>query len=115
MFFSEVTALLNVPESCYEIHVLKGPSRHYSFTTPSNNSQKSTLLFAMPREAEPSLPERTFTVQAIQDGLRLDGRKLDQFRPLELSFGEEYGMVEVKLGKTRYVGIESLGFSQIES
>ncbi|KAM0476735.1 hypothetical protein ACHAPX_006157 [Trichoderma viride] len=55
----------------------------------------------MPREAEPSLSERTFTLQAISEGLRLDSRKLDQFRPLELSFGDEYGVADVKLGKTR--------------
>lgn len=57
----------------------------------------------MPREAEPSLSERTFTLQAISEGLRLDSRKLDQFRPLELSFGDEYGVADVKLGKTRWV------------
>ncbi|KAL7816326.1 ribosomal protein S5 domain 2-type protein [Trichoderma aethiopicum] len=55
----------------------------------------------MPREAEPSLSERTFTLQAISEGLRLDGRKLDEFRRLELSFGDEYGVADVKLGKTR--------------
>ncbi|KAL6697588.1 ribosomal protein S5 domain 2-type protein [Trichoderma pleuroticola] len=55
----------------------------------------------MPREAEPSLSERTFTLQAISEGLRLDGRKLDQFRSLELSFGDDYGVADVKLGKTR--------------
>ncbi|PNP49795.1 hypothetical protein THARTR1_09563 [Trichoderma harzianum] len=57
----------------------------------------------MPREAEPSLSERTFTLQAIGEGLRLDGRKLDQFRSLELSFGDDYGVADVKLGKTRQV------------
>ncbi|KOS19049.1 Exosome complex component RRP45 [Escovopsis weberi] len=55
----------------------------------------------MPREAEPSLSERTFVQQAIAEGLRLDNRKPDEFRPLELSFGHEHGVAEVKLGKTR--------------
>ncbi|KAI5459921.1 ribosomal protein S5 domain 2-type protein [Mariannaea sp. PMI_226] len=55
----------------------------------------------MPREAEPSLPEKTFLIQALQEGLRLDGRKFDQFRQLELKFGDEYGVVEVQFGKTR--------------
>lgn len=55
----------------------------------------------MPREAEPSLSERTFIVQALEDGLRLDGRKLDQWRPLSLQFGDEYGVAEVQFGKTR--------------
>jgi exosome complex component RRP45 len=55
----------------------------------------------MPREAEPSLSEKTFLTQALDKGLRLDGRKFDEFRPLELTFGDEYGVVEVKYGKTR--------------
>ncbi len=55
----------------------------------------------MPREAEPSLNERAFILQALQEGIRVDGRPLDAYRNLELSFGEEYGVVDVTLGKTR--------------
>ncbi|CEJ93198.1 Putative 3' exoribonuclease [[Torrubiella] hemipterigena] len=55
----------------------------------------------MPREAEPSLSERTFTLQALGEGLRLDGRKLDQWRSMSLQFGDEYGSTEVQFGKTR--------------
>ncbi|KAI1335111.1 ribosomal protein S5 domain 2-like protein [Xylariaceae sp. FL0016] len=55
----------------------------------------------MPREAEPSLNERAFVVQALQEGLRLDGRGADQFRKLELDFGDQYGVSDVTLGKTR--------------
>ncbi|KAK3302219.1 ribosomal protein S5 domain 2-type protein [Chaetomium strumarium] len=55
----------------------------------------------MPREVEPSLNERQFVLQALQENLRLDGRELDQYRPLELNFGEEYGVADVTLGKTR--------------
>lgn len=55
----------------------------------------------MPREAEPSLPEREFVLQALEEGLRLDGRKLEQFRPLDLTFGDEYGCAQVKFGKTQ--------------
>lgn len=57
----------------------------------------------MPREAEPSLNERTFVTQALHEGHRLDGRALDQFRKLDLSFGEQYGVADVTLGKTRYI------------
>lgn len=57
----------------------------------------------MPREAEPSLNEKTFVTQALQEHLRLDNRAFDEYRPVELSFGDEYGVAEVKLGKTRYV------------
>ncbi|CAM1502932.1 Fc.00g077080.m01.CDS01 [Cosmosporella sp. VM-42] len=54
----------------------------------------------MPREAEPSLAEKTFVTQALEEGLRIDGRKFEEFRPLELRFGDEYGVAEVKFGKT---------------
>lgn len=55
----------------------------------------------MPREAEPSLSEKTFVSQALEEGLRLDNRKFEQFRPLTLTFGDEYGVVDVRFGKTR--------------
>lgn len=56
----------------------------------------------MPREVEPSLNERQFILQALQEGIRVDGRQFDQFRNLELTFGDEYGVADVKLGNTRY-------------
>lgn len=55
----------------------------------------------MPREAEPSLNEKAFVLQALQQNLRLDGREVDQYRPIKLNFGDEYGVVDVELGKTR--------------
>jgi exosome complex component RRP45 len=55
----------------------------------------------MPRDAEPSLSEKTFLTKALEEGLRLDNRKFEQFRPLELTFGDEYGVADVKCGKTR--------------
>lgn len=60
----------------------------------------------MPREAEPSLNEKAFVTQALlEEHLRLDNRAFDEYRPIELSFGDEYGTAEVKLGKTRYVAL----------
>lgn len=56
----------------------------------------------MPREVEPSVNEKAFILQALSENLRLDGREFDQFRPFELTFGDEYGVADVKLGKTRY-------------
>ena len=56
----------------------------------------------MPREVEPSLNEKAFVIQALQEGLRLDGRQFDQYRALDLTFGEQYGSAEVTLGKTRF-------------
>lgn len=55
----------------------------------------------MPREAELSVNEKTFILDALKEGIRLDGRPLDAFRQLELTFGEEYGAVNVALGKTK--------------
>jgi len=65
----------------------------------------------MPREAEPSLNERQFVTQALKEGLRLDGRQLDQYRKLELTFGDQYGVVEVSLGKTKYTLPKAFSFS----
>jgi exosome complex component RRP45 len=56
----------------------------------------------MPREAEPSLNEKQFLLQALEEDLRLDGRPLDEYRPLGLQFRDEHGAADVKLGKTRY-------------
>jgi hypothetical protein len=58
-------------------------------------------VIKMPREAEISINEREFISQALQEQIRIDGRAFDAFRPLELTFGDEYGVADVQLGKTR--------------
>ncbi|CZT24871.1 probable rRNA processing protein [Ramularia collo-cygni] len=55
----------------------------------------------MPRDQEPSLNEQKFLLSALREQIRLDNRALDQFRPLDLSFGEEYGVCDIRLGNTR--------------
>jgi len=55
----------------------------------------------MPREADPSNVERTFILEALHQDIRVDGRALDQFRPLSIIFGDDYGSATVSLGKTR--------------
>lgn len=55
----------------------------------------------MPREAEPSINERAFILQALQENTRLDGRAFDTYRQLNISFGDEYGVADIRLGKTR--------------
>lgn len=57
----------------------------------------------MPREADPSNIERNFVLEALLENLRTDSRKFDQYRPIDLSFGEDYGSATVTIGKTRYV------------
>ncbi len=55
----------------------------------------------MPREAEPSLNERAFILEALKEDVRLDGRALDAFRKIEITFGEDHGVADVTLGQTR--------------
>lgn len=55
----------------------------------------------MPREVEPSLNEREFILAALRENTRLDGRAFDAYRDLTLDFGDEYGVVDLRLGKTR--------------
>lgn len=56
----------------------------------------------MPRGLDISNVERTFISDALSQGVRIDGRALDQFRKIELDFAEEHGTATVRLGKTRY-------------
>ncbi|KAL9630154.1 MAG: hypothetical protein Q9164_006560, partial [Protoblastenia rupestris] len=55
----------------------------------------------MPREAEPSINEREFVLEALQQGIRLDGRALDTYQDVNITFGDDYGVADVCLGKTR--------------
>ena len=55
----------------------------------------------MPREAEASVNEREFILQALQEQTRLDGRQFESHRNIDISFGEQYGVAEVHLGRTR--------------
>lgn len=57
----------------------------------------------MSKEAPLSIAERDFILEALREDVRLDGRGADQFRPLNITFGDEYGHVKLQLGKTRFV------------
>lgn len=57
----------------------------------------------MPREADLSNVERSFILEALAQNVRLDGRARDQFRSLDIFFGDDYGSCTVQLGKTRCV------------
>lgn len=70
-------------------------------TNVSFTLESLTNTVKMPRDAEPSLNERNFITQALSEGLRTDNRKLDQCRPVQLDLGDEFGVADVKFGKTR--------------
>ncbi|PGG97015.1 hypothetical protein AJ79_09375 [Helicocarpus griseus UAMH5409] len=57
----------------------------------------------MPKEADISANERAFVLEALHNNVRLDGRALDQLRPLTVSFGDDYGHVKLQLGKTSII------------
>ncbi|KAL8293246.1 hypothetical protein RQP46_000940 [Phenoliferia psychrophenolica] len=57
----------------------------------------------MPREADPSTSEADFVLKALRSGIRTDGRTAYDSRPAKLSFGDELGWVECRLGETRVV------------
>jgi hypothetical protein len=65
--------------------------------TPANFDDFDT----MPRDLEPSLNTRNFTLAALQNDLRLDQRPLTHTRPLALCFGDQPGNALVQLGKTK--------------
>ncbi len=56
----------------------------------------------MPRGLDVSNVERNFILEAISQGVRVDGRSFDQFRKIDLEFAAEYGTATLRLGKTRY-------------
>ena len=55
----------------------------------------------MSKEAQLSIAERDFILEALRQDVRLDGRAADEYRSLNISFGEEYGHVNLQLGKTQ--------------
>lgn len=61
----------------------------------------SVVITNMPRDVEPSLNEKQFVLKALEANIRTDGRAFDQFRDLNLTFGDELGVADVQVGKTR--------------
>jgi len=52
-----------------------------------------------------SLSEHQFILDALREKLRVDGRKLYDVRKLSISFGKQWGHVEVQLGTTRVLAV----------
>ncbi|ORX49032.1 hypothetical protein BCR36DRAFT_404935 [Piromyces finnis] len=55
----------------------------------------------MNRELEPSINEKNFLYEALRQGKRIDGRGIYDVRNIKITFGNQYGHVQVQLGKTR--------------
>ena len=55
----------------------------------------------MPRAVDVSNAERSFIQEALQEGIRIDGRPFDQFRSIQVELGDQYGTATVRLGKTK--------------
>ncbi|KAI9012605.1 ribosomal protein S5 domain 2-type protein [Phycomyces nitens] len=55
----------------------------------------------MVKEIGPSINESQFLLNALREGRRVDGRGVYDMRSIELSFGQDFGYVQVQLGKTR--------------
>lgn len=53
------------------------------------------------RPPSPSIAEKEFVVEALKQGLRLDGRAALEMRQPMLRFGPDLGWVDCSLGKTR--------------
>jgi hypothetical protein len=95
----QTSSSLKIDECFSENGTSSDASRGFLYISRHHiNPQK----LAMPREAEPSQNEKTFVLQALGEGLRIDGRKLEQFRPIAVNFGDELGVADVQIGKTRY-------------
>ncbi|EEB09606.1 exosome subunit Rrp45 [Schizosaccharomyces japonicus yFS275] len=55
----------------------------------------------MPKKLETSTNNRDFILEALSNGVRLDGREMHAFRQPVIKFGDKFGEVDVSLGETR--------------
>ena len=69
------------------------------------SSTSKKIATAMPKEAEPSTTEKSYILRALSEGVRLDARSLDATREIEIKFGNDLGVVNLRLGLTRYIGL----------
>ncbi|XP_046802172.1 exosome complex component RRP45 isoform X1 [Lucilia cuprina] len=53
------------------------------------------------KETPLSTCERNFILQAVKQNQRLDGRKNDEFRPIKINYGADWGSVLVAMGETK--------------
>jgi len=77
--------------------------KNNNFLKKSNADTLSliTLIYPGMRPPSPSIPEKKFVYDALQQSLRLDGRDMHDLRTPTITFGPELGWVECAMGKTR--------------
>jgi hypothetical protein len=92
----------SVPRLPENVFLRPPPYFHARFRIVRISTSSSYVRPKMPREAEISVNEREFIQEALKEQIRLDGRAFDAFRSLELTFGDEYGVADVQLGKSRF-------------
>ena len=54
----------------------------------------------MPRKLDVNIPTKEFIHSALKEGKRLDGRSLLDSRDFVIEFGNQLGIVKIKLGKS---------------
>ncbi|RZB40100.1 RNase PH domain containing protein [Asbolus verrucosus] len=59
--------------------------------------------------------EKKFLIKCLSEWNRLDGRAFDEFRPLQIQFGKDWGCCFVSLGKTRVLAQTSCEIQQPKS
>ena len=66
-------------------------------------TDRPALIDALREVYDPCCADRGISIvdMGVVEDVRLDGRAFDEFRSLDLSFGDEYGVATVQLGKTR--------------
>ena len=84
------------------LHSCQPTTSKQTHTTNNKSHLCCSKYDEMPKELDPTINEKSFILDALNQKLRIDGRDLDAFRELELSFGDDYGLADVRLGKTRY-------------
>ncbi|KAI9274273.1 ribosomal protein S5 domain 2-type protein [Phascolomyces articulosus] len=55
----------------------------------------------MVKATKPSSNEREFVLAALKEKRRVDGRGIYDVRSVQITFGADYGQVEIQLGRTR--------------
>jgi hypothetical protein len=79
--------------------IFSGPAKHIYIPKNLANFRAASSM----REVPISNNERVFILEALKQGLRVDGRSPFDLRTIDFKFGTTPGVVLVQLGRTRCV------------